>query len=294
MGLSCSFLGIGSMGGPMAANLLKNGVKLFVYNRTNDKTQKLVEQGAIRLDSPQEAFGKAPVAISMVANDAALQEVSEKLLQNAPPRSLHISMSTVSPQLTASLVEAHRTKGVEFVAAPVFGRPDVAEKQALWIVMAGQEEAKTRAKPYLSYLGKKVYDFGTNVSVANSVKITGNFLILSMVELFSEAFTFAQKSGADLETLLSFFTDSLFPSPVITTYGNLIIKRKFSPAGFKMALGFKDIELFLQSASQLKVPSPIANLLHDRLLSSMALNRGEMDWSAIALSIFEQAGLQSS
>lgn len=123
------------------------------------------------------------------------------------------------------------------------------------------------------------------------VKISGNFLILSIVECLSEAFAFAEKNGVDLSSFHNMLCDSLLPSPVIQTYGKLLISKQFEPAGFKMELGLKDIDLVLQAANSSKVPLPIAGLLHDRLLSGLANQRGELDWSAISLQEFEEAGL---
>jgi 3-hydroxyisobutyrate dehydrogenase-like beta-hydroxyacid dehydrogenase len=293
MTTSACFIGLGNMGMPMAKNLLKNGVKLYVYNRTYEKTTSIIEAGATLLDSPANAFSAAPIVFSMLANDQALQEVSEKLLHAPKAGAIHVSMSTVSPDLSRRLAAMHQEKGVAFVAAPVFGRPDVAEKQSLWIVAAGSESAKKQVEPLLYFMGKKVYDFGADPGSANIVKITGNFLILSQVELLAEAFTLVEKGGVSVEAFHSFLTDSLFPSPVIQTYGGLIRNRKFMPAGFKLALGLKDIDLFLKAAHNLRVPSPIGGLLRDRLLSAIANNRGDMDWSAIALSSLEQAGLET-
>lgn len=293
MTTSACFIGLGNMGTPMAKNLIKNGVQLYVFNRSKEKTTPLVEAGAILLESPQQAFSSAPIVFTMLANDQALQEVSDQLLKTPKRGAIHVSMSTVSPALSRHLAALHKEKGMEFIAAPVFGRPDVAEKQSLWIVTAGSERAKKQVEPLLYFIGKKVYDFGIDPGSANIVKITGNFLLLSTIELLAEAFTLAEKGGVSVEALHSFLTDSLFPSPVFQTYGNLIRNRKFMPAGFKMALGLKDIDLFLEAAHELRVPSPIGGLLRDRLLGGLALNRGEMDWSAIALSAIEQAGLET-
>lgn len=289
-----SFIGLGNMGSAMALNLLRNGVKLFVYNRTQEKARDLLAQGAEWLNSPREAFDKAPIAFSMVANDQALQAISEGsegLLVKAKPGCTHVSMSTISPALSRILAASHQEKGVDYLAAPVFGRPDVAAQHALWICVAGPQKAKQQAEPFLRHLGKKIYDFGDKPENAIAVKLTGNMMILSVIELMAEAFAFAEKSGVSIDAFHSFLTDSLFPSPVFQTYGKLILNSKFTPAGFKMGLGLKDIDLFLRAAESLRVPSPVASLLHDRLMTGLANQREEMDWSAISLTSKEEAGL---
>jgi 3-hydroxyisobutyrate dehydrogenase-like beta-hydroxyacid dehydrogenase len=217
-----SFIGLGSMGTPIALNLLRNGIKLFVYNRTIEKAAPLAAEGAQPLSSPAEAFIQAEVVFSMVSNDQALLSIvegPEGILANAKAGCIHVSLSTVSPDLARSLTKKHLDVGVQYISAPVFGRPDVAAAANLWIALAGNNQAKQKVEPLLHYIGQKIYDFGEDPGVANGVKLTGNFLILSIVELLAEAFAFAKKSNIDLETFHNFICDSLFPSPVFKTYG---------------------------------------------------------------------------
>ncbi len=283
MTAKASFIGLGSMGAPMAMNLLKGGVSLSVYNRSKEKATPLVKAGAKLLEHPSEAFSQAPLAFSMVANDQALEAISEDLLKGAKPGCIHISSSTVAPETTRKLLRKHEEKGVQFIAAPVFGRPDVAAKHELWICVAGDVEAKKRAEPLLRMMGKKVYDFGNSPESANAVKVAGNFTILSVVEMLGEALAFAEKSGVNPEQLHAFLTDSLYPSPVFDTYGKIINQKKFSPAGFKLTLGLKDLTLFLNAAKSVHTSTPLAQLLQKQLQTSVEKGREEMDWSAISL-----------
>ena len=286
MALKASFIGLGSMGSPMAFNLLKQGVELGVYNRSKEKATPLVEAGAKLLNHPSDAFKHAPIVFSMVANDQALEAITESadgLLENAYPGCIHVSSSTVAPATTHKLMLKHKEKGVLFVSAPVFGRPDAAARQELWICMAGDDAAKKKVQPLLSMMGKKIYDFGDKPEAANAVKLAGNFMILSVIEMLSEAFAFVQKSGVKPEQLHTFLTETLFPSPVFQNYGKLIMQQKFSPAGFKLALGLKDINLFLNTAKSLDLSSHFAQELQKLLLISLDKGREEMDWSAISL-----------
>ena len=291
MSQSACFIGLGSMGTPMASNLLKGKVDLHVYNRTQEKTAPLLKLGAKLLNNPSEAFENSSVVFTMLANDHALKEVSDELLKNAKPGCIHVSMSTISPKLCQELADKHHERGVYYLASPVFGRPDAAAQQKLWICLAGNAEAKKQVDPLLQFIGQKIYDFGADPHKANVVKVIGNFMILSVIELWSEAFAVSEKSGVDSQMLLDFFTETMFPSPVYKNYGKIILDRHFEPAGFKMELGLKDVDLLLRTAEALRVPLPIAGLLHDRLLSGMAHDREEMDWSAISLSMFEEAGI---
>lgn len=291
-----SFIGLGSMGAPMALNLLKGGVGLGVYNRSKEKTASIVKAGAKLLEQPSEAFAHAPIVFSMVANDQALHAITEGtdgLLAGARKGSIHVSLSTISPETASKLAALHKQKGVDFVSSPVFGRPDVAAKGALWICVAGEKEAKIKAEPFLKLLGKNIYDFGYKPEAANMVKLIGNFMILSVVEMLSEAFALGEKHGIETKGIYNLFTQTLFPSPVFLTYGKIILDRAFSPPGFQLPLGLKDINLFMQAAEAVGVSSPLANLLHDRLITSLAKGREDLDWSAISLISRENAGLDN-
>lgn len=290
MTLKASFIGLGNMGSSMAFNLLKQGVDLGVYNRSKEKAAPLVEAGAKLLDHPSDAFKHAPMVFSMLANDQALESITEDsngLLESAYPGCIHVSSSTVAPATTHKLKLKHEEKGVHFVAAPVFGRPDAAARQELWICMAGNKDAKKKVEPLLNMMGKKVYDFGDKPEAVNAVKLAGNFMILSVIEMLSEAFAFVQKNDVNPEQLHAFLTETLFPSPVFINYGKIILQKKFSPAGFKLALGLKDLNLFLNTAQSLHLSSPIAQELQKQLLISLDKGREEMDWSAISLLALE-------
>lgn len=275
------FIGLGNMGTPMAMNLLKNGVALSVYNRTKEKTKPVIKAGAKFLENPSDAFKNASIVFSMLANDEALIEVTESILKNAQKECIHVSLSTVAPDTIKKLDEQHKMKDAILISAPVFGRPEVAEKQELWICTAGKEEAKKEVRPYLLMLGKKIYDFGPNPESANFVKVSGNFMILSVIEALSETFAALKQNGIDPTQFLSLMTDSLFPSPVYKTYGKIISDQKFSPPGFKMTLGLKDLNLFLSTAKDLDLP--LAQVLKERCLTGIGKGQGDLDWSAISL-----------
>lgn len=297
MEIAVSFLGLGNMGFPMASNLLTNGIKLFVYNRSEDKAVPLIKKGAQLLQTPSEAFERSKIAISMVSNDQALHSIVEGphgLLEKGKPGCIHVSMSTISPRLSRNLEEKHQEKGMFFLSAPVFGRPEAAAKKELIICLSGKQHAQKQAEPLLKMLGKKIYDFGEDPGAANNVKLAGNFMILSSVEILSEAFAFAEKSNIPLQTFQSLLTESLFSCPVFQNYTRILTQREFSPAGFKMSLGLKDIDLFLRAADFLRVPTPVAGILHDRLMTGLANKREELDWSAIALTALEEAGIALS
>lgn len=294
MSSTIGFIGLGQMGEPMARNLIQAGFRLRVYNRSADKTAALVAAGAAAVARPLDAVEAGGIAVSMVANDEALEAVAfgdggfgAALGQGG----IHISMSTVSPETARRLAALHRSHGSDYLAAPVFGRPEAAAARKLWICASGTQTAKARARPVLEALGQAVYDLGEDPAGANVVKLAGNFLILSAVEAMAEAFTLAQKNGVDPATLAKLFGETLFACPIYQNYGRIIAAQAYEPAGFRLALGMKDIKLVLGAAEASTAPMPIASLLHDRLLSAFAKNRHDLDWTAIALGSKEDAGL---
>ncbi len=285
---SLTFIGLGNMGTPMAANLIRGGLPVYVYNRTPEKAASLVESGAKLLNTPAEAFQKTKIVLSMLANDEALEQVTlgpNGLYESIKPDCIHISMSTVSPKTSRKLAILHQEKGAHFIAAPVFGRPQAAANRKLWICIAGESSVKKQIEPILKLLGQKIEDFGEDPGNANIVKLAGNFLILTAIEALGEALAIGERNGIDSERLASFFADTLFASPVYQTYANLIASSAFDPAGFKLHLGLKDINLLQDVAQESRVPIPIASLLHDLLLEGLVYNRGDLDWSAITMTI---------
>lgn len=282
--MGVSFIGLGNMGAPMAANLLKGGVPLFVYNRTPNKADSLVKAGAKKLESPPAAFQKANVVITMLSNDLALEEITKELLQTIKPGCLHISMSTISPETSSKLEALHKEKGAFYLAAPVFGRPDAAAAGKLFIAMSGDPQARKQAEPFLKLMGQRVEDFGDKVSSANALKLAGNFMLASAIETMGEAAALGEANGIPREQLLKFFTETLFPSPVYQIYGKILAEQHFESPGFKLKLGLKDLSLVHQTAERSHVDMPVAFLLMKLLQEGIAQERGELDWAAMTLS----------
>lgn len=295
MSETVGFIGLGNMGLPMATNLLKAGYKLKVYNRTRDKAQSLVEQGAQVVQNPADTVEAGGVVITMLANDAALEGVvlgENGILDRVGKDGIHLSMSTVSPNMTRKLADLHEQRGTHLVAAPVFGRPDAAAARKLWIAFSGNPSAKERVKPILAQLGQGTFDFGENAEAANVVKLTGNFLIISAIEAMAEAFTLAEKNGIDRAAIANLFGQTLFACPIYQNYGRMIAQQQYEPAGFKLSLGLKDVTLALQTAKESQMPLPLASLLHDRLLALVADGKSDIDWTGLALKTSQDAGLK--
>ncbi|MDE1942628.1 MAG: NAD(P)-dependent oxidoreductase [Betaproteobacteria bacterium] len=292
-----TFLGLGKMGAPMARNLLDNGFPLTVFNRSRAPTESLAAAGAIIADAPCAAVTPGGIAITMLSNDAALETVTlgrEGFADCLGEGGLHISMSTVSPELSRRLAREHALRGSYFLAAPVFGRPEAAAARKLWICQSGDAEAKARAQPMLEALGQGIHDFGEDPGAANVAKLSGNFLILSAIEAMAEALALAEKSGLDRKAFAGFLGQTIFSCPIYQNYGRILADRIYEPPGFKLELGMKDVRLVREVAEAVAQPMPVADLLHARLLSGLARGRGHLDWTAIELSAAEEGGLKKA
>lgn len=293
MGERIGFIGLGNMGQAMAGNLLKAGFELHVYNRTPEKAKPLVEKGAQQRSSHVDVVETGGIVVTMVANDAALEEIvdDEDFLPSLGQGGIHLSMSTIAPATAQRLAEKHAQHGCFYLAAPVFGRPEAAAAQKLWICLSGPEAAKERARPLLNAMGQGIFDFGESPSAANIIKLAGNFLLVSALEAMAEVLTLAEKNGIERTAVIEMLGQTLFASPVYQNYGMAIAQKRYTPAGFRLDLGLKDVNLVLDTAERVKMSMPLASLLHDRLLTAVAKGRGDMDWSALAIGVSEDAGI---
>lgn len=291
--MKVGFIGLGNMGSGMAGTLLKAGNQVTVYNRTPQKAQVLVEQGARRAATVADAC-KGEVVFTMLADDTAVEGIAfgdVGILASLGKGAIHVSSSTISAQLSEKLMAEHTKRGQRFVSAPVFGRPEAAASAKLFVAVAGPQDAVEKCSPLFEAIGQKTFRFGDKPSSANLVKLSGNFLIASTIEALSEVMALVAKGGLDQHQYLDFLTSTLFAAPVYKTYGGLIADKKFTPAGFAAPLGLKDVRLALAAGEGLRVPLPIANLLRDRFLRLLASGGESLDWSAISQLAAEDAGL---
>jgi 3-hydroxyisobutyrate dehydrogenase-like beta-hydroxyacid dehydrogenase len=232
--MNVGFIGLGHMGAGMAANLLRAGHRLTVFNRTPAKAEALITQGATLATSIAEASRNGAV-VTMLANDEAVENVvlgRDGVIANLPAGGLHVSSSTISVNLSERLTEAHTRKGQRFVAAPVFGRPDAAAAGRLFIVAGGDAAAIKAAAPLLDAIGQSAFVISEMPKAANLVKLSGNFLSASVIEALGEALALVGKAGIDKRRYLEFLTSTLFDAPVYKTYGGLIADGRFFPPGF--------------------------------------------------------------
>jgi 3-hydroxyisobutyrate dehydrogenase-like beta-hydroxyacid dehydrogenase len=291
--MDVGFIGLGNMGAAMARNLLKAGHNVTVYNRTRAKAEVLAGEGARVATSVAEAC-RGEVVISMLADDPAVEGVM--FSEGGAGHSLsvgaiHVSMSTISVALSERLGRMHQERGQIYATAPVFGRPEAAAAGKLFIVAAGPANAIEKCQSLFDAMGQKTFVISEKPADANLVKLSGNFLIAATIESLGEAIALTRKAGIDAHRFVEILTGTLFSAPVYNTYGAIIANETYEPAGFKMALGLKDIKLALAAAESLNVPLPIASLVRDHFLSGLAQGQGGSDWAALARISAKNSGL---
>ena len=288
------FIGLGTMGSPIAGNLRAAGFSLTVYNRTPDRAAPLVSLGARRAASPRNCAEGADAVVTIVADDDAIEAVTfgaDGLLGGLPPGGIHVNMTTTSVAMTRRLAESHVGRGTRFVAAPVFGRPDRAAERALWICAAGPPDAVEACRPVLAATSQGLFVLGPDPVQAAVVKIAVNFQLAAAICTMSEGFALAGKARVSPQQLLDILNTVQFGTPVYKNYGQRICDEAFDPAGFKLALGLKDVRLVLAAGDALNVPLPTASVLRDHLLSGVARGYADLDWAVVSRVIRADAGL---
>jgi 3-hydroxyisobutyrate dehydrogenase-like beta-hydroxyacid dehydrogenase len=284
-------LGLGNMGAPIAHNLLSAGHELVVWNRSPEKAAPLVAAGATVAETPRAVAG-ADVVMTMLADDAAVSSVLEGpgglLAGGRVP--IHVSLSTISVALAERLTTLHTERGEAFLAAPVFGRPDAAAAGTLAVLCAGPAAAAAICAPLFEVIGRRTFPLGEHAPDANLVKLCGNFMIMATIESLAEAMTLAEQGGIERAALLEVLTSTLFDSAVHRGYGDILVHDRFRPAGFAAPLGLKDLRLVAAAAESQRTPLPLIGLLHDHLLSTIAIDGEDVDWSAMALAVRRAAG----
>ena len=280
---SVAVVGLGSMGRPMARNLLAAGHEVTVWNRSPGPVEDLVAEGAHRAERIEDAFASG-VVFSVLADDGAVADafLDSGVLAQAPAGALHVNLATVSTSLARRAAAVHARHGVGYLAAPVFGRATVAEQGALNVVVAGDPGQIDRVQELFDVIGSRTWRLGDVPEQANAVKILGNYLLACAIESLGEAVGLAEKAGVDPAQLVELMTTTLFPGPVYATYGGLIAERRYQPAGFTTVLGRKDVHLALDAADAVGATLPFGAVLREVFEQALAQGRADDDWASIA------------
>jgi len=277
----------------MARRLLEAGHELAVWNRTEGRAEPLIREGAIAAATPAEAELGAAAVITMLFDDAANEEVlfgANGLMDALSPGALHIACSTISVALSEQLTAEHAKRGIDFVAAPVFGRPNVAEEGRLWIVVAGAENAVARARPLLEPLSRGISVVGEEPRQAHALKLGGNFLISAMIHSLSEAFVYAAGQGIEPETFFETVNSALFQSPFYAAYAKLMLHPPEHPGG-TIELGAKDLRLFREAAAGGKTRSSLADAMAAIFAEAQQIGMGREDWAAGQYKMAQRRGV---
>jgi 3-hydroxyisobutyrate dehydrogenase-like beta-hydroxyacid dehydrogenase len=280
--MKIGFLGMGKMGETMARRILGAGHQVTVWNRHRSKAEVLVAEGAKVAATPAEAARHQDAVISMLFDDTANEEVllgTDGALSGLDAGSLHISCSTISVALSQRLAREHASRGQLYVAAA---------DGKLWIVVAGAEDAVARARPVLGPMSRGVTVVGKEPSQAHAVKVAGNFLITMMIQSLSEVAVFGKASGIDPALLLETVNSALFQSPFYAAYSEVMLDPPASP-GATVALGVKDLNLFLEAARAGEVHLTIAEKMADRFAEAIAAGLENADWAGGMLAAAELA-----
>lgn len=290
--MKIGFLGLGKMGTPMAQRLIAAGHELVVWNRTEARADPLIHEGAILAGTPAEAELGCDAVITMLFDDNANEEVlfgSNGVVDAMSRGALHISCSTISVALSERLTAEHVRRGIDFVAAPVFGRPNVAEAGKLWTVVAGAESAVNRALPILQAFSRGISIIGPEPKQAHALKLGGNFLISAMIHSLGEAFVYAESQEIDPEVFFETINSALFQSPFYAAYAKVMLHPPQQP-GATMDLGAKDLRLFREAASAGHVELSFAESLASIFAAARQQGLANADWAG---GLYEMAKLRA-
>jgi len=288
--MKIAFLGLGKMGRAIAGRLLGSGYDVTVWNRSPGPAEELAALGATKSTRPADAVREADVVMTMLFDDAAHEDVllgGANIVDVMRPGTLHISLATISVALSERLTAEHARRGQEFVAAPVFGRPNVAAEGRLWIVTAGEAGALARAQPLLEALSRGITVVGAEPHQAHAMKLGGNFLISAMIQALCDGSVYAASQGIDPATFLETANNALFQSPFYAAYSKVMLRPPPTP-GATVALGAKDLRLLRESATarnkRLRLADGLAAVFDEALAAGLA----ESDWAAGMLRIAEK------
>ena len=290
--MDIGFIGLGHMGSGMARNLIKAGHRLRVWNRSREPAEALEKDGAVRAETPAEAFN-TDVVFTMLSADEAVREVvlDSGALDAARQGATHVMSATISVGFSQELETVHADHGIGYVAAPVLGRPDVAEAGQLNVLAAGPSAEIEKVRPLLEAFAKQVWPVGDRPHLANVAKLSCNFTLACAIEAMAEAVALARRYELDPNTLMEVLTGTLFAAPAYKTYGPMVVEQRFEPANFKLPLGLKDVREALRAGEAVGAPLPFASVLRDNFVDAIAHGDADKDWSAVARVAMRRAGL---
>ncbi len=288
-----AYLGMRIMGRGMAANLLKAGYPVTVWNRSPERVQPLVEQGASSAASPADAVRDADVVMYCLSDDAAVSDLvwgAGELLDGVHAGQVVIDMTTLHPETSRKEAAAFAAKGVEFLDAPVFGSKNEAAGGGLWIVVGGERALYDRMQPILAVVSETTHYMGATGQGA-AMKLVGNLLVAFQLEAIGEALVLATKAGLNPRDVLDVVHVTDFKSPIFDGVGNGLVNRDFE-VNFALKLMYKDANLISRFAQNLQAPTPALAVIREMIKGGVNRGWGEENASAFLKNIEGQAGVQ--
>ncbi|CAF4753296.1 unnamed protein product, partial [Rotaria sp. Silwood1] len=289
-------LGLGAMGSGIAENMLKNGYKLVVWNRTQSKTKALVDAGSISVATPREAAQQCDVIISCLFDDKSVFDIVQGengLLAGIRKDSVHISTTTISPMAATQLTNLHQEKGVHYISGPVLGRPDVAAAGKLRTFLSGSQTIIDSITTIIEcYCGGGLIYVGEDSAHACVMKLSANLCVASIIDMYGQIYALNEGWKVSTDITKQLFS-MLLTHPGILAYSEKVRNREYTnPGGVALRGGLKDINLMLQMGEEVGVPLPFVNVIHDHIVTAIGNGLGEKDWSAFAESARLNSGMQ--
>ncbi len=291
--MKVGFIGTGRMGQAMVSRMLAAKHDVGVYNRTAAKAKPLADAGAKILASVAEAARYGDVTYTMLADDAALEDVMlrQGLLEALPKGGIHVCAGTHGIPVIRRIKQAHADKGQALVAAPMMGRPELVSSGTAGVFASGAAEALAKCKPLFDAIARRTFEGGTDPEAATAMKIANNFVLGCAIEAMGEGFSLTRKYGVPTSVFYDVMTDGLFNCSAYKVYGKIIVDESYAKVGQMAALGLKDANLALEAGSLAAVPLPSGNVWRDRLVGAAAHGDGDKDWAVMALEQARASGL---
>ena len=280
--MKVTFIGLGNMGSGIANCILRAGFDLTVYNRSREKMEPFLAKGAKGGADLKDAVKDADVVITSLMDDkSVLDSLKGGILAGMKPGAIHIGLTTNSPECADEVAKLHKNVGTFYVAGPVVGRPNAAAAGELLSLLGGDKASVAKVEPLCKTYSKKVVYVGERHGAANTLKLCVNYTIISIIEIFSEVYAFADKAGVNLDALKEFLEESM-GHPALKMYAGKLRARDFAgKGGFAMSGGFKDVTLMLKASSQIGVSLDVGQIIAKKMEVAIAAGMGEQDWSSI-------------
>jgi len=280
--MKVAFIGLGNMGSGIAGCILKAGFDLTVYNRSREKMAPFLEKRARGGTDLKDTVKEADVVVTSLMDDkSVLDSLQGGILVGMKPGAIHIGLTTNSPECADDVARLHKESGTTYVAGPVVGRPNAAAAGELLSLLAGNKAAVGTVEPLCRAYSKKVVYVGERHGAANTLKLCVNYTVISIIEIFSEIYAFADKAGVNLDVLKEFLEEAM-GHPALKMYAGKLRARDFAGrGGFAMSGGLKDVKLMLQTSSQIGVAFDIGHIIKKKMEAAIEAGMGEQDWSSI-------------